>query len=81
MSAFSKAFAVLGPTPGMRVSGSFDEMSVFMHQSLMESVDAEDLFGWSVFLKKECVLCENVECMVCVRTEREKKSEMVRRKR
>jgi len=79
MSAFSKAFAVLGPTPGMRVSGSFDEMSVFMHQSLMESVDAEDLFGWSVFFK--CVLCENVECMVCVRTEREKKSEMVRRKR
>ena len=35
------------------MSGSFDEMSVFMHQSLMESVDAEDLFGWSVFLKKE----------------------------
>ena len=44
--ALSKPSAVLAPIPGMSVNESEAEMSVFVHQSLIESVDAEDLFGW-----------------------------------
>lgn len=40
-----KAAAVAGPTPGMTVMDSDEEMSGFMHQSLMASVEELDLSG------------------------------------